>query len=165
MFDDKPIIRETQMEIRPYTEEDIPSLVKLIKIFQSEHGCFTPVGGVDSIVFSQQLNSIKELLRAWVCSDGNGIHAALAMIEFANPFSGSKALEELFWFAIPGDRGAHNLKLINTMERYAHAEKIHYITMSSMHGINSDRLHRYYLRRGYSLHQTQYILTLKGGNQ
>jgi len=150
------------MEIRYFQDSDIPDLVKLVEEFQLEYGCLDPVGGINSVTFLEQLNFIKEFLRVWVVADKNNIIAALAMVEFLNPFSGLKALEELFWFSLPIIRSSNNLLIVRHMEDYAQAEGVQYIAMSSMQGINTDKMHKFYTRRGFRLHQRQYFKTLKG---
>jgi hypothetical protein len=150
------------MIIREFNEADISTLGKLAQCFDLEFNCCERIGGFNIDVFCEQLDLMKNMVRAWLYEDSNEVFAALVMLEFINPFSGLKALEEFFWYSIPKMRNRNNLRLIRCMEKYAQSNNIEYIAMSSMRDVNSDKLHSFYTRKGYKLNQSQYILTIGG---
>ncbi len=151
------------MKIRFAKRNDIKGLIDLLIDFNSEFECFELVGGIDNDVVQERLLSIWDMLKIWVCTDNWRIVSALAMVEFLNPFSGRKALEELFWYALPEIRGEKECSLFDYMEEYAIESGYKYIAMSSMNTSHVDILKKFYTKRGFKLHQFQYFKQIKGG--
>jgi hypothetical protein len=153
------------MNIRLAKKDDINKLIEILNAFNNEFDCLQPVGGIEEKIISDRLLSIWEILKIWVCTDNDRILSALAMLEFLNPFSGQKAFEELFWYALPEVRGNKRCSLFDHMEKYALKKGVKYIAMSSINGVNSEKMKSFYLKKGFKLHQLQYFKQIQGGRK
>lgn len=84
------------------------------------------------------------------------IVGVLGAIKIPDINSGDLTAGELFWFVDQSHRG-RGLTLFNAFEKWAREEGCAYVTMAHLEGLMSEKLQRFYERRGYVPIETNYL--------
>ena len=140
----------------PPEESELEQVCTLAGNLCSEYKSAEVFGQFDPVHFQKFLFEAQPKLRLWATFESTTMVSLLLMAEYNQPLSGDLTLEEMFWYAIPEHRGAlTNIRLFSEMESYAKSKKIRCIAISNLGGINSERVRRFYGRKGYALEQQQ----------
>ena len=147
------------MKIRKPQQEDLPSVMPLLKAFHEESLSFFDLGWDETSVMATMQFFMDNHVALLVEDDFGeviGVIAGIISPYFLNHHV--KIFQEAVWFIKAEHRSARaGMQLFDLMEDYCVRIGIQKIVMVSMFNLNYEKLGRFYEGRGYKPMETQFI--------
>lgn len=141
---------------RLLTEEEVPKLVPLGRLFFAEAGCSGTFNPPHFVAWWRR--TIRTCAGFVLVKDGvaSQVDAALGAAIWDDPLTGERISAETFYYAHPDRRTAGNLRLLVDYEQTAMARGAKRVWMVHLNRPGFERIGEWYLRRGYSHRETLY---------